>query len=185
MQKINLSILAFVLLAFLVSSCLTVEKKEYTFELTGKNSGILTIKYINIMSIKDDTTDVSEADFEELINTYYKGDQLEKDYPDVVNIEKRLYEENGVLCGEVTIEFTDLVTARLYQLNKKDPIMFSVQSTYDSETFLESNGEYGGEIMPVVFWPPKEKFLRLITSVMQPDETMISLVEEYREWKDQ
>ena len=66
MKKSGFHILALAFLALLISGCLTVEKKEYTFEFTGKNSGTLTIKYINIMSSMDDEEDVSEDDFDEL-----------------------------------------------------------------------------------------------------------------------
>ena len=95
----------FLLSAFIFSGCLTVEKKEYVFKLTGKTSGTLTIKYINIISNNEDDKDVSEQDFQELINDYFNGSSIDEYYPSAKNIEKRLYEENGVLCMEVTMNF--------------------------------------------------------------------------------
>jgi len=183
MKRHVFTLLAFAVLAILVSSCLTVGKKEYTFTLTGKNSGTLTMKFINIMSIKDDSTDVSNEDFEELLTSYLNGDQIEKDYPTATNIQKKLFEENGQLCAIVSMDFPDLATARLYQRDKKSPYMLCIKSALDSESYLDSNGEYGGEIMPVVFWEPKLTKLTLSTEVTQSEENTVSLLGKYRKWK--
>ena len=53
----------------------------------------------------------------------------------------------------------------------------------DSEYYNESNGEYGGEIMPVVFWANGLTTLTLKTDVTSPDETTISLLDKYKEWE--
>ena len=70
-RKIRFTII-FTSLAVIISSCLTVEKKIYTFEFTGKNSGILTIKYVNLMSMVDyggeEGADNTGTDFEDLID---------------------------------------------------------------------------------------------------------------------
>lgn len=182
MKVRNLIILT--LLAGLLSSCLTVERKEYRFELADANSGKLTIKYINLLSIMDEENDVSEEDFEQLLTDYIEGDQLEKEYPNAKSINKRLFEENGTLCGEVIIEFENLVDAGLYRHDKKSPLMFYINSGLGTETFLLSDGKYGGETMPVVFWDKKKKDLMVVTSVTQPDETTVSLIGEYNKWRE-
>jgi hypothetical protein len=183
MYKFSFIVLVSVLVLLILPGCLTVEKKVYTFEITGKNSGKLTIKFINIMSVKDGDTDVSNEDFDELINTYIESDEIEKDYPKATNIQKRLFEENGQLCAEMILEFPDLETARLYQYNPKSPYMFCVKSAYDSENYIASNGTFGGEIMPVVFWDTKLETLSLTTEITKPDESTVSLVDKYRQWK--
>ncbi len=177
----NLIILIFV--AASISSCLTVEKKEYTFEINKDGSGSLKIKYINILSMKDDTANVTKSDFQELISTYIDGEQMEQDYPDAVIKSKRLFEEGGVLCGEVIMDFNTLRSVGIYQYDLNSPFMFSINSFLESESFVSSNGEYGGDIMPVVFWPNTLSRLKLTTSVTHPDETTISLADEYRLWK--
>ncbi|HRS54417.1 MAG TPA: hypothetical protein P5250_06895 [Bacteroidales bacterium] len=182
MQKFRLIIIAIAFLAFAMSSCLTVEKKQYTFEFTGNNSGKLTIKYINIMGSEDDSTKTTEEDFYELIDDYYNGDKIEKNYPYATNIQKRLFEENGQLCGEVTMNFNNLSAARLYQYDKKSPIMFSISQALDSEEYLESNGTYGGEFMKVVFWPKGTKKLTITTKVSSPD-SYTSLLADYKKWR--
>ena len=55
------------------------------------------------MSMMDDTMNVSDSDFTELISTYIDGDQLETDFEPAVVKSKRLFEEGGMLCGEAVI----------------------------------------------------------------------------------
>ncbi len=184
MKKLGLLLIPVALLIFIVSGCLTVEKKEYTIEMTGPNSGKFTIKYINLLSSSDDSTDVSAEDFEELLSNYIYGHAMETDFPEAINIQKRLFEENGVLCGEVTMEFDDLSAVKLYRYQNSGPYMMNIGLFLDTETYFESNGEYGGDHMPVVFWPERSKVLTLTTYVTTPDETSFSLVDHYREWRE-
>lgn len=179
--SIKLTILIF--LAICVSSCLTIEKKEYTFEVNADGSGSLRIKFINILSMKDDTANVTKSDFQELVTNYIEGNQMQQDYPDATVRSKRLFEENGVLCGEVILDFKTFRSVGIYQYDLNCPYMFNVNSFLDSEAFVSSNGDYGGDIMPVVFWPKTLTRLKLTTSVTNPDETTLSLVDEYRSWK--
>ena len=184
MKKISLLSLVAILVLFVLNGCLTVESKEYTFELTGTNSGKLTIKYINILSTMDDSLDVSAEDFEELLSNYLYGESLDTDYPTAFNVEKELFEENGVLCGKITMEFNDLAAVKLFRYKSTGPYMLNIGSFLDTETFLESNGDFGGDYMPVVFWPEDSKVLTLKTGVAQPDETTLSLLDNYQQWKE-
>ena len=179
----SLKVLVLTIIVLIFSSCLTVEKKEYSFELTGNNSGRLTIRYINIISVMDDGKDVSQEDFVDLTERYINGDQLEQDFPGATNIKTRLYEQNNQLCGEVTLDFPSLSSARLYQYDKNSPLMMCISAAYDSETYISSNGSYGNDYMPVVFWPASTKVMNVTTSVSVPDETALSLVGEFRKWK--
>lgn len=178
----NIRVALVALLAIVLTSCLTVEKKQYSFEMTGENSGKMTIRYINILSVKDDGNDVSAVDFQELLDKYINGDQIIQDFPGATNITRRLYEDNNQLCGEITLEFAELSSARLYQYDKKSPIMMCISAAFDSETYVSSNGTYGNDFMPVVFWPSGTKKLETETSVTAPDETSVSLLEAYRTW---
>ena len=171
------------LLLLLITSCLTVEKKEYTFRMKDEKSGTLTIKFINLMSMKDDTADISESDYGELQNTYLNGDQLESEYEFATVKSKRIFEENGVLCGEVIIDFEELSQVGLYQYEEKGPYMINVGSFLEGESFLTSNGEYGGDIMPVVFWPKSTETLSLTTYVTSPDESTVGLLSLYNKNK--
>jgi len=112
-----------------------------------------------------------------------EGNEIEKDYPDATIRSKRLFLEDGKLCGEVIIDFENLSQIGLYQYENKGPYMLYVGNFLDSETFMQSNGEFGGEIMPVVFWPKSERTLKLTTHINEPDETTLSLVSEYNNWQ--
>jgi hypothetical protein len=184
MKKNFLIWIGVILTVVFMSGCLTCEKKEYTFEFTGKDSGLLTIKYINIMSTMDDTVDISEDDFTSLIADYYEGSEVENGFPNSTMISKRLFEENGVLCGEIVFEFTGISAANLYQHKGKGPIMYCLGcNSLDSEYFAESNGEYGGDIMPIVFWESGLKTLTLTTDVTFPDETTVSLLDHWKSYE--
>lgn len=181
MRRLSFFIILIASLLFFFPSCLTVEKKEYHFEFTGQDTGILTINYINIMSVTDDKTDV-EKDFEELLNTYIEGDLIENEYRFAKLISKRLYEDKGILCGEVKFEFAEISAVRLFQYEEKSPLMMKLIGTSCKEEYVNSNGNYGGEIMPVVFWPNNTPNLKLTTTITRPDNTCISLLEKYRDW---
>jgi hypothetical protein len=185
MKKTLIALPAIALALLFISGCLTCEKKEYTFKMTGKNSGTLTIKYINIMSSMDDSLDVSDEDFMSLINDYYTGTSIEDEYPGTTLVDKKLYEENGVLCGEITLAFSDLSQVKIYQHDGKGAYMYPLNcGSLDSETFDGGNGEYGGDNMPVVFWDQGSKSLTMTTTVTVPDETTLSLLDEYLEYKE-
>lgn len=182
MRRISFFIVLMATLLLALPSCLTVEKKEYHFEFTGKETGVLTVKYVNIMSVMDDKNDV-DADFEELINTYMEGDVLEKEYRFSKLISKRFFEEDGVLCGELKFEFSEITAVRLFQYQEGDPIMMSLSGSSYREDYVRSNGNYGGEVMPVVFWSDENKNLEVTTSITKPDQSSISLLEKFKEWE--
>jgi hypothetical protein len=182
MKKNSLIWIGLISAVLFLSGCLTCEKKEYTFKFTGDNSGQLTIKYINIMSTKDDTIDNSEEDFTSLMNDYLEGTEVENEFPDAIVVSKELFEENGMLCGRIVLDFADLAAAHLYQHKGKGPLMYCLGCySIDSEYYNESNGEYGSDIMPVVFWDNGLKQLELNTVLTTPDETTVSLLERWQQ----
>lgn len=183
MTKLKILLLACAAFTLVLSSCLTVETKTYTYEFTGKGSGKLIVKYYNIMSIVDSAGVTEVEDFDDLVSNYLNGDKINTSYPEATNIEKRLYEEDGVLCGELKMDYPTIAAARLFQLDGKGPYTFYV-SSIDGESYVESNGTYGSDICPVVMWPSKMKKLVVTTSVSRPsDDTYVSLLKEYVKWK--
>jgi hypothetical protein len=167
----------FALLAIILSGCLTCEKKEYVFELTGPESGRLTIRFVNIFSNSLDSAGELNVDYDELVNMWLKGEKIERDYPQATKIKKKLYEANGQLCGEITMEFSSLKAVRLYRYDSQTPYMLNTTTMADDgETFMSSNGEFGGDFMPVIFWRPDNTTFRLTTSVAKPDSTTMSLL---------
>lgn len=175
--------LAVAAFAFILSSCLTVEKKTYTYEITGKGTGKLTVKYYNIMSIVDSAGVTEPEDFADLVDNYVNGDRINSSYPEATNLTKRIFEEDGVLCGEITMDFPTLAAGRLFQMDGKGPYTFYV-SSIDGESYIESNGTYGGDVCPVVMWPKNAKKMIITTSVSRPsDDSYVSLLKEYIRWK--
>jgi hypothetical protein len=166
--------------ALFFSSCLTVEKKIYKYEFTGKNTGTLTIIYYNLSSTND-SEGVARTDFAELIDTYLNGTKPEDEFPGAKVIKKELYEENGKLCARLVLGFSDLKTAKIYQADPKAQYMLHLSSF--SESYSTSNGTWGGEIMPVVFWDRKLKILDVTTTVEKNIDNTYSLLDMYKEWK--
>jgi hypothetical protein len=171
------------LFGLVVSGCLTTEYKEYTIKLNDDGSGEAAIKFINIVSQMDDSTDISKDDFNQLISDYIEGDALQNDFPDAKIISKKLFAENGYLCGEVNLTFDSLSSVNLFQFDKQSPYMSYVNSY--SETYVESNGLYDENVMPVVFWNKNIKKLYLKTQITEVDEDtgFVSLIENYRNWE--
>jgi hypothetical protein len=181
MYRKQFNFLLILLVAVTVSSCLTCEKKEYIFQLTGENSGRLTIRYINIFSNSIDSVGELQTDLDELLNMWLHGEKIEHDFPKATKVRKRLFEQNYQLCGEVTMEFDNLESVRLFRFHNQGPYMFSMSAVNDDgENFLQCNGEYGGEKMPVIFWQDDNRTLRFTTYIARPDSSCVSLLEKWK-----
>jgi hypothetical protein len=185
MKKILLLAVLCVLSLYL-AGCLTVETKEYSFKLTKGNSGEGKIKYINIMRTMDSAVTI-ETDYNELIESYLKGNMPENEMPGVKNVKKRLFEEDNQLCGEITFEFDDITTLKFYNYNNKAWAYYigagSLNLFGGNESFFSSNGTYGDVNMPVIFWDAKEKEFNFKT-VKPPGESQTeSLLEMWKQRK--
>jgi hypothetical protein len=169
------------ILALLVSSCLTCEKKEYTWQINDDNSGRLTVKYVNIMSQIDYSDEESTpddqiaTDYADLISRFMDGTEAEQEFPGAKLIGKKLFEENGQLCGSVVLEFSDISQAKLYKYQDKSPIIF-----YSSDTIRVSNGTIGPKFSPVVLWDGSEKKLQASSQVNYSEDVM-SLLASWKE----
>lgn len=167
--------------AILFSGCLTCEKKEFTYQLNKDGSVNLTIKYYNLMSSFSGSSEESEeeadedaetlestleADFEDLMSNYVNGSSPESEYTNPVVEAKRLFEENGTLCGEIRMKFATASDAKLFVDAKRKIILKDFCSSY-TETLASTNGSYDGS-SPFVIWDTKAKTLTYTTSVSSP-----------------
>ncbi|MBN9400082.1 MAG: hypothetical protein J0I17_07900 ['Candidatus Kapabacteria' thiocyanatum] len=170
------------IVAIFLTGCLTVEKKSYKITMTGEQSGKCTITYYNIVSTKDDGKDISFKDYAELVTDYLEGTKLEDELVGCRNVTKRLYTQGDKLCGEISFDFDSLSTVRMYRYNAAAPLMMYV-SGLSNETYATSNGTWGGERMPVVFWAANAKELTLQNTVTEIDTGHVGLAPQYEQWK--
>jgi hypothetical protein len=167
----------------LLVGCLTVESKEYHITLSTDHSGQATIKFINIMSEADDSVDISDDDFQQLIEFYLNGNELEKENPGFQNVKKRLFQENGVLCGEISFRFDSLEAVRVFKYDKNSPYMYAVGSPLSSEQYVESNGKLGRDWMPVIFWPSDTREMYIKTKLLSEATFQQSLLKNFEAWR--
>lgn len=165
------------------TGCLGVEKKEYTIRLNSAQSGTATIKYVNIFSTDDNEKDVSFKDFGELVSDYLQGNKIEQDFPGIRDVKKRLFIEDNAVCGEITFAFDSLSHVRLFRY-EDGPFMSYLHSASGSSEKLETtNGKFGGDIMPVIFWNKAAKELKFKTIVTEDITGRRNLVKLYKMWQ--
>lgn len=181
-MKKNLLFIA-LFFSIILSGCLNYEKREVTLELTGEHSGKGKVKYINIMSQKDDGKDVSLKDFGELINDYLQGDAVPDDLDFLNNIKKDLYIEDGKLVGEMSFEFDSLSHFNIYRYDENSPWMLLLGSDMTSTEVLETNGDYGRINAPIIFWDKKTKKMSWKILNQEDMSEMVSMNDLFKDWK--
>lgn len=172
--------------ALILSGCLTAGHKEMRISLNpdGK-SGSATILFTRIHSeATSDTADVTKEDFNSLITEYYQGTKLNSMFPDAKNIKKRIYLDGNELNGEMTFDFTDIAKLGFYRYQNSGPFMYYTLSDgyFSSGTFEASNGTFGGEKMPFIFWDStaRDFFVKVALSQTQAPER--PLVLQWKAW---
>ena len=174
-------------LAGLMSGCLSVEKKVYSFKIKPDGSGEGDIKFVNIVSMEDNDKDVSFKDFAELVTDYLQGTKFEDDFPAMRVTDKQLYVENGVLVGEVKFTFGTADSIGFFRPGKKDcaPLMYFVKTTSSQETVVESNGQVVTDVSdsPFLLWDSGAKECTFTTTLMSDTSGAHNLAAEYNNWK--
>jgi hypothetical protein len=163
----------------LLTGCLAAQYKIYRCKLNADGTGSGTITFVNLHSQDDDSSDASASDFKDLVSDYLNGSKYEDENPRIHVTGKRLYEEKGVLMGEVTYTF-DHADSAGFILNSGCPIIFVPGNT---ETILESNGKILTAATPAISWPGGTTELWYKTSTDADTTKMRSMVELYRNWK--
>jgi hypothetical protein len=162
--------------SLLMGGCLRAERMETTFTVKPDGSGTARIVYENFTSAQDsaDAEDRMTEDYTELINGFLKGNDFEERNPSYLNVKKRLYEEDGKLNGEITFEFASYEDVGLFRLDNKGMWMFypGQGGHPDMERFDSANGRFGGNRMPVVFWPEETTEFRLYRTLPRPDSSV-------------
>jgi hypothetical protein len=143
------------LCSILLGGCLTAERKEYRFVVRPDGSGTGQVTFFNIMSTEEDGRNVSARDYHDLVVGFLKGNRFEERNPALGNVRKRLFEKDGRLNGEITFDFLSYEDVGLFRYKGTGAWMFypTGSTSLMSGEYENSNGEFGGEKMPVVFWP--------------------------------
>lgn len=191
MPKLNLDIRQFLLLGVmllamtLLGGCLLADRKTYRFTLNPDGSGSGSITFYNLMSVEEESEDVSVKDFTDLKERYLQGTEFEAQRPGLTNVKKRLFEKNGTLCGEFTFDFTSYEDVGLYRFEGKGPFMyFTRPGDFNPEIYKSSNGTYGGESMPLVFWPEGTTTIEMESTFNKPERKATSLLGLYKRFGD-
>lgn len=191
MRKIAAFMLLAAVAAFVFCGCLGVEKKEYRFTLNPDGSGSGVIRYVNIVSIDDNSgteeaKDVSFKDFAELVSDYLEGVKFEDDHPYLKVTGKRLLEENGVLVGEVAFTFASLDSVGFFRRAQCEccPVLYFNKTETGDETFAETNGRLveGVASSPFIEWEGGAREFTFKTTALSDLSGTRSMVEYYRTW---
>jgi hypothetical protein len=149
-------------------------------------SGSGTIVFTGIASEKgEDSASLAKEDFNSLISEYYQGKTLENGIPALKNVKKRLFVKDGQLIGELSFDFDDISKIGFYQLKGVGPYIYYTLSEgyFTSGQFAASNGTYGGDKMPIVFWDEGTKDFYLKMSLTSPGAVRIPLADKFKEWE--
>ena len=179
-----ISIFSFII--FNLTGCLSTEYKEYHFKIESDGSGEGTIIFYNLISIEDDSKDVSFKDFGELVSDYIEGTRFEEDNPDYQVTNKELIEQDSVLVGKIEFTFEDFRNIGFFKDEECEcsPLMYYIGDF--GETFSESNGNYLGneKAFPVITWPSDTEDIYLKTIVQEDLAESHSLLSFYHTWKE-
>jgi hypothetical protein len=174
------------LCAISLTSCLTAGHKEMRISLNPDGrSGSAIILFTRIHSeASSDTADQTKEDFNSLISEYYQGKKLTDLFPNISNVKKRLFLDGQELAGELTFDFANIADLGFYRFHNSGPFMYYTLADgyFSSGIFEASNGTYGGEKMPFVFWDEttRDFFVKVALSQAQAPER--SLVPLYKAW---
>lgn len=183
---LTIAIVGMVLVGLMIglSGCLTPEYKEYYYTINGDGTGEGRMKFINIVSEEEDEENMSAKDFGELITNYYEGEQFSEDNPYLTVTDKKLYEENEQLMGEVWFTFDSVDSVGFYRHEDCEccPWMFYFGSL--SETYVESNGTYLGtdRDFPMIIWDEGQTEFYFKTLLKEDMSNGHSLLPFYRTW---
>lgn len=170
------------LVAVAASGCLTVDRKEIIFKVNPDGSGTGRFIFHALVSIDEEGRDASLTDYTELVNRYLKGRKFEDYYPQYTNFRKRLFEENGQLSAEISFDFVHYDDVGLYRYQDRGPWMYhvGVKSEFAAERYDTSNGTYGGDLMPVVFWADSVREFHIRSRFDRSDMAGRTLLPLYR-----
>src|SRR5688572_18162827 len=151
----GLSLLAVPLLA----GCLEIGKTTYRFDLATLQGTLV------LADVRTGTPADAAKDFGELVNSYVLGNKVSEDHPTWNVGERRLYEADGMLSGEVGFTFGRASDVGLYQYDKKSPFLWCAA---DTETVISTSGEIVGPYPRCVVFDRKTKVFEITVQTGTP-----------------
>ncbi len=171
-----------ILAAVLLTGCLTPVTKEYKINVNSDGSGKGTIRFVDIISSEPEDDAEMQSDFDELINDYLEGTYFEDDYPGMIVTDKKLFEEKGVLVGQIDFEFESIEALEFFRYDECDCCPWMLLGLISDENLITSNGETVDGENPIYIWPPDTKEMEF-TTVLSSKSDGKSLLPLYKEWK--
>lgn len=173
--------LSLVFASLFLGGCLTAGRKVITLRVNPDGTGSGTMVFHNISSMQEEEQDNSLADYSRLVDTWVNGNTFEQANPTLHDVKKRLFAEGNQLNGEITFEFYHYSDIGLYRYQNSGPWMYYTQmNASEIEKFDSTNGEFGGETMPVIFWPEKTKEFRVVNTFESGERPVTSLYSQYK-----
>ncbi len=176
-----LSAITFFALAasFLLAGCLTAERKVITLQVNPDGTGSGTIVFYNLKSMQEDESDRALTDYSRLIDTWLHGNEFERANPALYNVQKRLFANKEQLNGEISFDFYHYGDIGLYRHNDVGPWMYyAYLNTSEIEQFDTTNGQFGGDYMPIIFWPEKTTTFEIVNKFEtegRPEQSLFPL----------
>lgn len=176
-----LAILGVTLSSVLFGGCLIASKKVLFLEVNPDGSGKGRVIYTEISSLKEDDYDRTLEDYTSLTTDWLHGTEFSDRYRGTMNIERRLFELGGALHGEASFTFDHYNDVGLYRHEETGPWMYyALRHTSNVEGFDSTNGIYGGDLMPVIFWPEETRTFRIVNRFDPGEAEVRSLLPLYR-----
>ncbi len=181
MKSRTIRIGVLLLLIVLLGGCLDVEETEYRFLLQEDGSMTGMIQFNGIVSCLDDEEDVSEDDFNTLLNDYIEGDVFELDHPYMEFTNKHFLVSGGKLNATVDFTMADIAEGGFLIDShcRCAPIYLVLPEDY--KPVLYSNGEVSEDEI-FVRWPTGTTEFILQVGSDSNFEGSISLARRYDRW---
>ena len=177
----HLPVMTLLGLSFVLSGCLIASKKVLIIDVLPDGSGTGRMFYTDISSLQEDEHDRTVEDYTTLVADWYHGSEFQERYRGVLDPQKRMFELGNALHAEVTFTFDHYNDIGLYRHDGTGPWMYyALRHTSNVEGFDSTNGSYGGDLMPVIFWPEETTTFRIVNRFDPGDAEVTSLLSLYR-----
>lgn len=173
MRRAGLRAATMVLGCLLMAGCPEIGRVTYRFDL-GQGAGSLSFE-----DIGTDDPSSAQSDFAQIVNEWVLGSKVQDEHPTWRVGERKLFERDGRLDGQVLFTFDSPSDAGLYQHNKKSPYLWCASQ---GETVISTNGTVVPQYPSCVMFERKTKVAEVTVTSATGLGSRTSLVEQFRSW---